>query len=117
MPEKVGQKIDHMGVSRDEFRRFLRKANIAYFAAKNDLLFRKLPSLVDLVRREGHFYFKKDIISLCINEDGCWEVISANGKVSIMIVVNVASKSNLYNILMDGSTISRFKLISIDILI
>ena len=38
MPEKVGQKIDYMGVSRDEFRRFLRKANIAYFAAKNDLV-------------------------------------------------------------------------------
>ena len=82
-----------------------KKANIAYFAAKNDILFGKLPNLVDLVTRKGNVSFEKDIQSFYVSKDGCWEIMIAHGEVSVMNVVKVASKFSLFSILMDESTI------------
>ena len=44
----------------DKFKRLKRKANIVYFAAKNDISFRKFPNLINLVMREGHLNFERD---------------------------------------------------------
>ena len=82
-----------------------KKANIAYFAAEDDILFGKLPNLVDLVTRKGNVSFEKDIQSLYVNKDGCLEIMIPHGEVSVMNVVKVVSKFNLFSILMDESTI------------
>lgn len=63
MPAEFCLKKVDTTVSPDEFKRLKRNANIAYFAAKNDISFRKLPSLVDLVTREGNLNMEKDIES------------------------------------------------------
>ena len=94
MSDKVGQK--DVGS---------KKANIAYFAAKNDILFGKLPNLVDLVTRKGNVNFEKDIQSLNVSKDGCWEIMIAHGEVSVMNVVIAVSKFSLVSILMDESAI------------
>ena len=71
IPAKVGLNDDDTSVSLDEFKRLIRKGNIAYFVAKNDISFRKFPNFVDLVTIKGIVNFKKDIGSLYVNKDGC----------------------------------------------
>ena len=105
MPAEVGQKVIDKSVSADEMKRLERKANIAYFAAKNDIPFRKFQGLVELVHKEGNLNFEKDIGTLYVNKDGCREFISAHGEVTVQNVAEVVSKSNFFSILMDGSTI------------
>ena len=83
----------------------LLKANIAHFVAKNDISFRKFQNLVHLVTRKRILNFKKNIGSLCVIKDGCREFISAHEGVSVINDVEVVSKSNLFSILMDRSTI------------
>ena len=63
MPAEFFLKKVDTSVSPDEFKQLKRNANIAYFAAKNDISFRNLPSLVDLVTREGNLNIEKDIES------------------------------------------------------
>ena len=105
MPAEVGQKESDTSVSPDELKRPKRKANIAYFVAKNDISFRKFPNLVNLVTREGNLNFAKGTGSLYVNKDGCQEFISAPGEVSVMNVAEVVSKLNFFSILIDWSTI------------
>ena len=104
MPAEVGQKDIDTSVSADEMERLERKANIAYFAAKNDIPFRKFQGLVELGHKEGNLNFEKDIGNLYVNKGGCREFISAHGEVTVH-VAEVVSKSNFFSILMDGSTI------------
>ena len=95
---EVGQKEVDMSVLMDEFKR-LKTAPWPF------LLLRKPPNLVDLVTRKRILNFKKDIGSLYVTKDGCREFISPRGEVDVMNVAEVVSKSNFFNILMDGSTI------------
>ena len=92
MPAEVGQKDIDTSVSADEMKRLERKANIAYFAAKNDIPFRKFQGLVELVHKEGNLNFEKDIGTLYVNKDGCREFISAHGEVTVQNVAEVVSK-------------------------
>ena len=107
IPVQVGQKEIDTSLSPGELKRLKRKANIAYFATKNDILFKKFPNLIDLDTREGNLNFEKDIGYLYVNKDVCWKSISTHGEVSVMDVAEFVSKSNFFSILMDGSTIHR----------
>ena len=88
MPAEVGQKDVGVSVSLEKVKR---KANIAYFAAKNTS-FRKFPNLVDLVTREGNMNFEKDIGSLYVNKNCSLKLISAHGESSVKNVAGVVSK-------------------------
>ena len=101
MPAEVGQKDVGVSVSLEKVKR---KANIAYFAAKNTS-FRKFPNLVDLVTREGNMNFEKDIGSLYVNKNCSLKLISAHGESSVKNVAGVVSKLTFFSILMDGWTI------------
>ena len=48
---------------------------------------------------------KEDIRSLQVNKDGCREFISGHGEMSVMRVAQVVSISNLFTILIDGTTV------------
>ena len=48
-----------------------KQANIAYFAAKNDISFRKFLTLVDLVTRERNLNLENR--SVYVNKDACGE--------------------------------------------
>ena len=98
MPAEVGQKDAGVSVSLDKVKR---KANIAYFAAKNDKSFRKFPNLVDLVTREGNMNFKKDIGSLYVNKNRSLKFISAHGESIVRNVAGAVSKLTFFSILMD----------------
>ena len=82
-----------------------RKANIACFVSKNDILLRKFQNLVDLVTGEINLNFEKNIASFYVSKDGCREFINAHGEVIVMSVAEIVSKSNFFSILMDNSTI------------
>ena len=98
MPAEVGQKDVGVSVSLDKVKI---KANIAYFAAKNDTSFRKFPNLVDLVTREGNMNFEKNIGSLYVNKNCSLKFISAHGESSVKNVAGVVSKLTFFIILMD----------------
>ena len=68
MPTEVGQKDIDTSVSADEMKRLERKANIAYFAAKNDIPFRTFQGLVELVHKEGNLNFEKRTSETFIRE-------------------------------------------------
>lgn len=67
---KVDQKEVDTSASLDEFKWLKQKVNIAYFAVKNEISFRKLPNL-DLVMWEGNLRFEEDVGSLYVNKDLC----------------------------------------------
>ena len=52
----------------EEMSRLTRKANIAYFVAKNDIAFKKFTDLINLVHKEGNLNFEKDIGKLYVNK-------------------------------------------------
>ena len=107
LPAQSGQKEIDINVSQDEMKRLKRKANIAYFAMKNDISFRKYPNLVDLVKKEGNLDVEKDIGTLYVNKEGCRQFINAHGEVTLLDVAETVSRSNFFSALMDGSTIHK----------
>ena len=88
LPAQSGQKEIDINVSQDEMKRLKRKANIAYFAMKNDISFRKYPNLVDLVKKEGNLDVEKDIGTLYVNKEGSRQFIPYRAKLCRAKVTN-----------------------------
>ena len=76
------QKEIDTSISKEEFSRLQRKANIAYFAAKNDIAFNKFPGLLDLVAKEGNLDKEKDMGSLYVNKQGCTEFVNPHSDIN-----------------------------------
>ena len=105
LPCERKQKEIDASISKEEFSRLQRKANIAYFAAKNDIAFNKFPDLVDVVAKEGNLDKEKDMGSLYVNKQGCTEFVNAHSDVNFDDMARALKETNFFSILMDGSTI------------
>ena len=104
LPCERKQKEIDTSISKEEFSRLQRKANIAYFAAKNDIAFNKFPDLIDLVAKEGNLDKEKDMGSLYVNKHGCTEFVNAHSDVNFDDMAQTLKETNFFSILMNGST-------------
>ena len=105
LPCERKQKEIDTSILKEEFSRLQRKANIAYFAAKNDIAFNKFPDLIDLVAKEGNLDKEKDMGSLYVNKHGCTEFVNAHSDVNFDDMAQTLRETNFFSILMNGSAI------------